>query len=353
MSDELAAARRAAAARWAATHDESHSQAATTSSSVQQDTLESDEELARRLQAEEDVAATQGTDAATLAADEALARRLQAESIERDGQVDHVGTSADAADLAADEAMARRLQEESGVHEEQLNQAGPSTSTATQDEPRRSPILEASPNVGEVDDPPVEVRLDRGAALASLGVVAGALLGAFAGSALTGGVLGGDRTTQAQAESDEARDAALARRLQYQERLAAESEALQNSMRGADPLNTLFSMPHIRDFIEAMQRDADMGGSMGANNGMFQFAFGGSATENEEQRGLSGAQIAELPVSEATQADTEATCAICLSEYKQGDRIRTLPCCHRYHVDCIDQWLGTSSACPVCKHNLV
>jgi E3 ubiquitin-protein ligase RNF38/44 len=32
-------------------------------------------------------------------------------------------------------------------------------------------------------------------------------------------------------------------------------------------------------------------------------------------------------------------CDICLNEYKAHDKIRTIPCLHRFHTRCIDKWL--------------
>lgn len=47
-------------------------------------------------------------------------------------------------------------------------------------------------------------------------------------------------------------------------------------------------------------------------------------------------------------------CAICLTEYVNGDEIRVLPQCgHGFHVDCIDKWLGSHSSCPSCRQVLV
>ncbi|KAF8409898.1 hypothetical protein HHK36_002416 [Tetracentron sinense] len=49
-----------------------------------------------------------------------------------------------------------------------------------------------------------------------------------------------------------------------------------------------------------------------------------------------------------------ADCAICLTEFVQGDEIRVLPQCgHGYHVGCIDTWLGSHSSCPSCRQILV
>ncbi|XP_071706771.1 RING-H2 finger protein ATL80-like [Rutidosis leptorrhynchoides] len=47
-------------------------------------------------------------------------------------------------------------------------------------------------------------------------------------------------------------------------------------------------------------------------------------------------------------------CAICLSEYADGDEIRVLPQCgHGFHVGCIDLWLNSHSSCPSCRQMLV
>lgn len=48
--------------------------------------------------------------------------------------------------------------------------------------------------------------------------------------------------------------------------------------------------------------------------------------------------------------DGDGTCAICLSEFEEGEEIRTLPeCLHSYHVPCIDMWLYSHSSCPMCR----
>lgn len=46
---------------------------------------------------------------------------------------------------------------------------------------------------------------------------------------------------------------------------------------------------------------------------------------------------------------SNATCAICLGDYNGGDKLRNLPCDHKFHIDCIDKWLVQKNACPVCK----
>lgn len=45
----------------------------------------------------------------------------------------------------------------------------------------------------------------------------------------------------------------------------------------------------------------------------------------------------------------KASCAICLGDFKKGEQVSTLPCCHTYHEDCVKEWLGNVNSCPVCK----
>ncbi|CAF0886511.1 unnamed protein product [Rotaria sp. Silwood1] len=46
-------------------------------------------------------------------------------------------------------------------------------------------------------------------------------------------------------------------------------------------------------------------------------------------------------------------CDICLNEYKPDDKLRTIPCLHRFHSKCIDKWLKKNSKCPMCRSDLL
>ncbi|CAG9460509.1 unnamed protein product [Pedinophyceae sp. YPF-701] len=55
---------------------------------------------------------------------------------------------------------------------------------------------------------------------------------------------------------------------------------------------------------------------------------------------------------------TGASCGICFDDYEDGDKLRRLPCSHKFHAHCIHRWAITStqysrpSSCPICNHPL-
>jgi len=48
----------------------------------------------------------------------------------------------------------------------------------------------------------------------------------------------------------------------------------------------------------------------------------------------------------------QTTCPVCLCEFEKGEKLKSLPCVHYYHEECIDRWLMVGHACPVCKDSV-
>ena len=75
---------------------------------------------------------------------------------------------------------------------------------------------------------------------------------------------------------------------------------------------------------------------------------------SDKNCGMSGDIIQTLPSKKIKNVKTEIheknrSCSICLDEFKNGERIRTLPCWHVFHEHCVDRWLNDNASCPVCK----
>ena len=55
--------------------------------------------------------------------------------------------------------------------------------------------------------------------------------------------------------------------------------------------------------------------------------------------GAAAAAAAVPPPASLAASRAEEECAVCLSDFEQGDLLRQLRCGHRFHCACIDEWL--------------
>lgn len=78
-------------------------------------------------------------------------------------------------------------------------------------------------------------------------------------------------------------------------------------------------------------------------------------------RGATQEQIDRLPLHTITQREVTdgatapggpPTCNICLAPYEVDEEVRTVPCMHQFHRQCIDTWLRDRAVCPVCKQRV-
>lgn len=58
------------------------------------------------------------------------------------------------------------------------------------------------------------------------------------------------------------------------------------------------------------------------------------------------------PVELVTDTTMSDSCCICLNDYQQGEELRLLPCQHRFHSQCIEDWFARAPLCPICKESL-
>jgi len=66
----------------------------------------------------------------------------------------------------------------------------------------------------------------------------------------------------------------------------------------------------------------------------------------------SGCCINNLPVKKydgTPLPGNQTTCPICIAHFEKNEELKSLPCVHFYHKECIDRWLMVGHSCPVCK----
>jgi hypothetical protein len=74
-------------------------------------------------------------------------------------------------------------------------------------------------------------------------------------------------------------------------------------------------------------------------------------------RGASTDAISNLPSAVLDEDDIDANgeancCSVCLEPFEKGAQCTILPCNHRYHQKCIEEWLRNVNNCPVCKSSI-
>lgn len=79
------------------------------------------------------------------------------------------------------------------------------------------------------------------------------------------------------------------------------------------------------------------------NGGPLMQKASSSATAEQKQDNANAAGITKGP-------EDELTCSVCLEQVNVGELIRSLPCLHQFHANCIDPWLRQQGTCPICKY---
>lgn len=60
-----------------------------------------------------------------------------------------------------------------------------------------------------------------------------------------------------------------------------------------------------------------------------------------------------VKVEEETLEGVDRTCPICLSDMSIGEQVRILSCKHIFHSQCVDEWLRVNASCPTCRMSLI
>ncbi|CAH2979335.1 unnamed protein product [Chilo suppressalis] len=68
--------------------------------------------------------------------------------------------------------------------------------------------------------------------------------------------------------------------------------------------------------------------------------------------------LSKIPIKSLKTDDREVQgdgecCAICIEPYKVSETLRSLPCRHDFHKNCIDPWLLEHRTCPMCKMDIL
>jgi hypothetical protein len=71
-----------------------------------------------------------------------------------------------------------------------------------------------------------------------------------------------------------------------------------------------------------------------------------------KKRGANNDEISSLKTRQCTTFMDGASCCICTEDYKIGSNIKTLPCKHEFHTDCVDKWLIINASCPMCRASI-
>jgi len=59
-----------------------------------------------------------------------------------------------------------------------------------------------------------------------------------------------------------------------------------------------------------------------------------------------------ISVNNTNVEEYTGTCAVCLEDRKEGDECCLLPCEHKFHSNCIQQWVEVNATCPLCRSSL-
>ncbi|XP_057462906.1 E3 ubiquitin-protein ligase At1g63170-like [Actinidia eriantha] len=85
---------------------------------------------------------------------------------------------------------------------------------------------------------------------------------------------------------------------------------------------------------------------------VYKFKLKTNSHDQEINSVVDGGVMAAGTEKERAIEGEDAVCCICLAKYAENDELRELPCCHFFHVECVDKWLKIYASCPLCKYEV-
>ena len=77
--------------------------------------------------------------------------------------------------------------------------------------------------------------------------------------------------------------------------------------------------------------------------------FGSDKVKNLITNTLNGSEDGELYIEDNVSPLHQPlfVCSICLDD--SNENVKTLLCGHKFHKDCIEEWLNREESCPMCR----
>ncbi|CAI5949698.1 unnamed protein product [Closterium sp. NIES-64] len=91
-------------------------------------------------------------------------------------------------------------------------------------------------------------------------------------------------------------------------------------------------------------------GSTGVSGSTGSSSSGGKS-EKGESVGLRGEGVDGEGKGEEGEGSADE-CSVCREKWEVGDKLREMPCSHRFHVDCLQPWLDEHNSCPLCRYEM-
>lgn len=115
--------------------------------------------------------------------------------------------------------------------------------------------------------------------------------------------------------------------------------------------------PTEAESMRTQYREVGEGWLQRADRPLPQGASCGARVPREEQDKAAptsaSAFVVKLPLVYITammlENSEEDSCCICMEDYHVKERVRLLPCLHRFHANCIGSWTRKHNTCPLCN----